>query len=65
MVGFLGVASAVEKFSDIFSSELLPGVGAGLRYRMIPSMKINIGVDGGIGKDDRSLTFRIGESFGR
>jgi hemolysin activation/secretion protein len=65
MVGFVGIASAVESFSDIFKSTLLPGAGAGFRYQIIPAMKINIGVDVGFGKDDYSLTFRIGESFGR
>ncbi|HSD14906.1 MAG TPA: BamA/TamA family outer membrane protein [Flavobacterium sp.] len=65
MVGFLGVASAVESFSDVFDSQILPGGGAGLRYRLIPSMNVNIGVDVGFGKDDYSLTFRIGETFGR
>ncbi|POY36611.1 hypothetical protein C3K47_09555 [Solitalea longa] len=65
MVGFFGLASAVESFSDIFSSQLLPGGGAGVRFRLIPSMKINIGVDAGLGKNDYSITFRIGESFGR
>jgi outer membrane protein assembly factor BamA len=65
MVGFAGVASAVENFSDIFNSELLPGVGAGLRFQLIPALKINIGVDAGVGKNDYSLTFRIGEAFAR
>jgi outer membrane protein assembly factor BamA len=65
MVGFLGVASAVETFSDIFHTTLLPGGGAGIRYRIIPAMKMNIGIDVGFGKDDYSLAFRIGESFSR
>jgi outer membrane protein assembly factor BamA len=65
MVGFFGVASAVEKAGDIFSSKILPGGGIGLRYRMIPSEKINVGVDFGVGVNDYSITFRIGESFGR
>jgi len=65
MVGFFGLASAVENFGDIFSSQVLPGIGAGLRWRMIPSEKINIGVDGAIGRDDYSITFRIGEAFAR
>lgn len=65
MVGFFGIASAVESFSDIFNSTLLPGGGAGIRYRMIPAMKINIGIDVGFGKDDYSLSFKIGESFAR
>jgi outer membrane protein assembly factor BamA len=65
MVAFAGVASAVEKFSDISDSQLLPGLGAGIRFKMLPSEKINIGIDGGVGKGDYSITFRIGESFGR
>jgi outer membrane protein assembly factor BamA len=65
LVGFAGVASAVESFSDIFKTALLPGVGAGLRFRLIPDLKINIGVDVGFGKNDYSLTFRIGEAFAR
>jgi outer membrane protein assembly factor BamA len=65
MVAFAGLASAVAKVADIPDNELLPGVGAGLRFRMLPSERINIGIDGGLGKDDYSITFRIGESFGR
>ena len=65
MVGFLGIASAVENFSDIFNSDLLPGGGVGVRYTLLPDLGINIGADVGFGKDDYSLTFRIGESFGR
>jgi len=65
LVAFAGVASAVAKLSDIPDNEILPGVGAGLRFRMLPSEKINIGIDYGKGKDDYSITFRIGEAFGR
>ncbi len=65
LVAFAGLATAVAKFSDIPNSELLPGVGAGLRYRMLPSEKVNIGVDAGVGRGDYSITFRIGEAFGR
>ena len=65
MVGFFGLASAVESFSDIFDSQVLPSAGAGIRFKMIPSEKINIGIDGAIGRDDYSITFRIGEAFSR
>ncbi|WP_167618838.1 BamA/TamA family outer membrane protein [Maribellus sediminis] len=65
MVGFAGVASAVKQFGDIFSSEVLPGAGVGLRYLMIEKERINIGIDVAKGKDDWGLYFRIGESFGR
>jgi len=65
LVAFAGLATAVEKFSDIPNNVLLPGVGAGLRYRMLPSEKVNIGIDVGVGRGDYSITFRIGEAFGR
>ena len=65
MVGFFGLASAVENFNDIFNSKILPGIGAGLRFRMIPSEKINIGIDGAVGRGDYSISFRIGETFTR
>jgi outer membrane protein assembly factor BamA len=65
MVAFAGVASAVEKISDIPDNDLLPGVGVGLRFKMLPAHKINIGIDGAVGKGDWSITFRIGESFAR
>jgi len=59
------LASAVAKFSDIPDSEILPSIGAGLRFRMLPAEKVNVGIDFGVGKDDYSITFRIGEAFGR
>ncbi|HEY5825601.1 MAG TPA: BamA/TamA family outer membrane protein [Cyclobacteriaceae bacterium] len=65
LVAFAGVASAVAKISDIPNNDILLGAGGGLRFRMLPSEKINIGIDYGKGKDDYSITFRIGESFGR
>ena len=65
MVAFAGVASAVAKFSDIPDNDLLPGVGAGIRFKLLPHEKINIGIDGAVGKGDYSITFRIGEAFGR
>jgi outer membrane translocation and assembly module TamA len=65
LVAFAGLATAVANFSDIPDTQLLPGVGAGVRFRMLPSEKVNIGVDVGVGRGDYSLTFRIGEAFGR
>jgi outer membrane protein assembly factor BamA len=65
LVAFAGIASAVEKLSDIPDNDILPGIGAGLRFKMLPNEKINIGIDGAVGKGDYSITFRIGEAFGR
>jgi outer membrane protein assembly factor BamA len=65
MVAFAGLASAVAKLADIPDNGILPGVGAGIRFRMLPAQKINVGIDGAVGKGDYSITFRIGEAFGR
>jgi outer membrane protein assembly factor BamA len=64
MVGFFGIATAVDSPSKISLRGLLPGGGVGLRYMVIPSEKINIGIDVAAGKDDWGLYFRIGETFG-
>lgn len=65
LVGFLGLASAVDNFGDLGTAEILPGGGAGIRFMMIPSEKINVGFDIAKGKDDWGIYFRIGEAFGR
>lgn len=65
MIGFLGMGAAVDEISEIPETEILPSIGFGLRYLMIPNEKINVGFDVGFGKDDWSLAFRIGETFNR
>lgn len=65
LVGFFGLASAVESFNNLSDSEVLPGAGFGLRYMMIPSERINVGFDIATGKDDWGIYFRIGEAFAR
>lgn len=65
MVGFLGIGAAVDEISEIGDTLMLPSVGFGVRYLMIGKEKINIGIDVGFGREDWSLAFRIGETFGR
>jgi len=64
MVAFGGVAVAVDSPSEISWDGLLPAVGVGLRFMVIPSEKINIGIDIAKGIDDWGIYFRIGEVFG-
>ncbi len=65
MVTFAAVAVAVDDIHGTNSSGLLPGAGAGIRFRAIPSRNINIGIDAAVGKDDWGVYFRIGEAFTR
>lgn len=63
MVGFAGIASAVENFNALGDAEILPGVGVGFRYMLIPDQRVNIGIDVAAGKGDWGIYFRIGEAF--
>jgi outer membrane protein assembly factor BamA len=64
-VAFAGVATAINDASDLSFDNLLPAVGAGIRFLAIPKSNISIGMDVAVGKDDWGLYFRIGEAFTR
>ncbi len=57
-VGFAGVAMTVNP-----NSQLLPGAGLGIRYKILKKYNINAGLDGALGKDDWGIYFRITEAF--
>jgi outer membrane protein assembly factor BamA len=63
MVGFGGVATAVDRISDVTWSGLLPAIGTGIRFMAIESEQINVGIDVAVGKGDWGIYFRIGEVF--
>ncbi|MCP9200487.1 BamA/TamA family outer membrane protein [Gramella sp. GC03-9] len=65
MVFFGGFATVVPEISEIFEHDLLPGIGTGIRYLLLPKEKINIGLDVAAGKGDWSLSFRISDAFAR
>ena len=65
MVFFGGFATVVPEIGEIFEHDLLPGIGTGLRYRLLEKEKINIGLDVAVGKKDWSLSFRISDAFAR
>ncbi len=58
MVGFLGLAMTADP-----TSQVLPGAGVGIRYKVLPKYKINAGIDGALGKDDWGIYFRMTEAF--
>ena len=62
-VGFAGAGWAFDEVSQISADTILPAVGLGVRYMMIKSYQINVGVDVAWGKDDSAFYFRIGEAF--
>ena len=62
---FAGIAAAVPDIKGLFENTYLPLAGVGVRFILIKRMGINIGIDVGVGRDDWSLTFRVGEAFSR
>jgi outer membrane protein assembly factor BamA len=62
-VGFLGFALATSSGDPVTFSDVLPGVGAGFRYMMIPEIHANVGIDVAVGRNDWGLYFRIAEAF--
>ncbi|MBS1542703.1 MAG: BamA/TamA family outer membrane protein [Bacteroidetes bacterium] len=62
-VFFAGVATPVNKGENWSPDSLLPSAGAGIRYMMIPDIRLNVGFDAAVGKGDFGLYFRIGEAF--
>ena len=61
-VAFAGMAYAFET-ETAAASGLLPAGGVGLRYSIIPKMKMNAGIDFAAGKNDFGVYFRVGEAF--
>jgi len=62
-VGFFGLASTFNTTKNKKWSGILPGAGAGIRYMLLPSKKMNLGIDAAVGKNDWGVYFRIGEAF--
>ncbi|WP_194766369.1 BamA/TamA family outer membrane protein [Tamlana sp. I1] len=64
-VAFGGVATAINGLNDLNSDNILPAIGAGIRYLAIPKANINVGIDLAVGREDWGVYFRIGEAFTR
>ncbi|MEJ1240907.1 BamA/TamA family outer membrane protein [Chryseolinea sp. T2] len=58
MIAFFGLAMTEKPYSGI-----LPGGGAGIRFKLLEARNVNIGIEGALGKKDQGIYFRIGETF--
>ena len=63
LVAFGGIGGVAEKWGDFRSDQLLPAVGAGLRFTLDKKNHINYRVDVGFGRAGRTLSIGIGEAF--
>jgi len=63
VVGFGGVGWVGKQFSDMAFDDLLPGGGAGLRFRLTRKYPINFRLDYGIGRAGHTVSMGVGEAF--
>jgi outer membrane protein assembly factor BamA len=63
VVGFVGVGAVGRTYGDMAWGDLLPGGGAGVRFRMLKKQPINFRVDYGLGKVGHTLSIGILEAF--
>lgn len=62
-VAFAGVGEVAESLSDFNTEDLLPSVGAGLRFMLSEDHRLNLSVDWARGKDNDAWYFYVSESF--
>jgi hypothetical protein len=63
MVAFAGIGEVAPELGDLNSENILPSVGACIRYRASEEQRVNLGIDYAVGKDSDAWYFRIGEAF--
>lgn len=63
VVGFAGVGGVARRWGDLRFSELLPAVGAGVRFKIEKTNHINYRADVGYGRAGVTLTISVMEAF--
>ena len=55
--------SVGEDFEDIFDTDWVNSLGAGIRWQVFADRNIHIGLDYGVSEDDEALYIQVGERF--
>jgi hypothetical protein len=63
VVAFAGVGGVAAKVTDFGFSDLLPGGGGGLRFRLTKQNPINFRIDYGVGTQGHTLSMGVAEAF--
>ena len=63
LVAFAGVGEVARALDDFNMQNLLPSVGAGLRYTLAKQNHINLRLDFAVGRDSQAFYVSIGEAF--
>jgi hypothetical protein len=62
-VAFGGVGGVARRWGDFRMDGLLPGAGAGLRFKLDKKNHINYRIDYAFGREGRTLSIGVGEAF--
>jgi hypothetical protein len=63
VVAFAGIGGIARSLGAIGGSTILPGAGGGVRYEVSREYRINVRLDGAVGKDSRAINLSLGEAF--
>ena len=58
-----GGTGKVSQLLDAKEKEWLPAAGAGVRFRLLKSLALNMRADYAWGRDDSTFTLSVGEAF--
>ena len=63
LVAFGGVGGTARRWGEFRSDQLLPAIGAGLRFKLDKKNHINYRIDIGFGREGRTISIGLGEAF--
>lgn len=63
VAGFAGVGTVAPSLADVASSKLLPSLGGGVRWLLLPKQRTTVRVDYGMGKGSSGLYIAFNEAF--
>jgi len=63
LVGFAGAGHITNSFSEQGDNESVPSYGAGVRFMVLQSKRINLRVDYACSDDSDALYLGVGEAF--
>ncbi len=63
VVAFAGLGGVAPSLGDIGDSTLLPAAGGGVRFEVSSEYRVNVRVDGAVGRNSQALYLSLGEAF--
>ena len=62
-VAFTEIGNAADDYREAFQGDWVTSYGAGIRWQVLASQPLNLGVDVGFSGDDKAIYLQVGERF--